>query len=119
MSLASIRFRLAAWYFFSVSLILALFAGGAWFAMRASVFDAVDHDLRQRIHDVRHFAEQQMAVDPSELTDELREHSLLGSGGGLMQVTDGNGRVLYRSDRLGRIQLETHRWYGAAFRQDL
>lgn len=105
MNYASIRFRLAAWYFFSVSLILALFAAGAWFAMRASVFEAVDHDLRQRIHDVRNFAEQQMAVGPSELTDEFREHSLLGSSGGLMQVTDGNGRVLYRSDRLGRIQL--------------
>ena len=113
MSLGSIRFRLAAWYFFSVSLILALFAAGAWFAMRASVFDAVDHDLRQRIHDVRHFAEQQIAVNPSELRDELREHSLLGSGGGLMQVTDGSGRVLYRSDRLGRTQLVFKRPTGA------
>ena len=104
MNLASIRFRLAAWYFFSVSLILGLFAAGAWFAMRASVFDAVDHDLRQRIRDVRKFAEQQMAVGPNELTNELQEHSLLGSSGGLMQVTDGAGRVLYRSERLGRTQ---------------
>ena len=105
MNFASIRFRLAAWYFFSVSLILGLFAAGAWFAMRASVFEAVDHDLHQRIRDVRKFAEQQMAVGPNELTDEFREHSLLGSSGGLMQVTDGGGRVLYRSDRLGHAQV--------------
>ena len=51
----SIRIRLTAWYAFSLAVILALFAGGAWLAMRASVQETVDKDLRARIEDVREF----------------------------------------------------------------
>lgn len=103
---SSIRFRLAAWYFFSFALILGLFAFGAWFAMRASVGEAVDHDLRTRIRDVRAFAEQELSLGQAELLEELQEHSLLGLGGGLLQLSDGDGRVLFRSGRLKNTRLD-------------
>jgi heavy metal sensor kinase len=101
MTFGSIRFRLTAWYFLSLAVILTLFGLGAGFAMRTSLFAAVDHDLRTRIQDVRQFLDQQMNVGPGELMDEFREQSMLGVGGSLLQVCDESGAVLYRSARLG------------------
>ncbi len=106
MRFRSIRFRLAAWYFVSLALILALFALGAWIAMRASARQAVDHDLQQRIHDVRGFIAQELGHGESELLEELQEHSQLGLGGGLLQLSDGGGEVLFRSGRLQNTRLD-------------
>ncbi len=53
MSFASIRFRLTAWYFCSLAVILGLFALAAWYGMGRSMLKAVDHDLRLRIEDVQ------------------------------------------------------------------
>jgi heavy metal sensor kinase len=106
MRFRSIRFRLAAWYFVSLALILALFALGAWIAMRASARQAVDHGLQQRIHDVRGFIAQELGQGEAELLEELREHSQLGLGGGLLQLSDGGGRVLFRSGRLKNTPLD-------------
>src|SRR5215471_5131915 len=100
MNFSSIRFRLTAWYFLSLTLILTLFALGAWAAMRASMRTAVDQDLEQRIRDVRDFTEQELDLSEAEFLEELHEHSLLGLGGGLLQMSDGAGRVLFRSGRL-------------------
>jgi heavy metal sensor kinase len=102
----SIRFRLAAWYFVSVALLLALFGLGAWLAMRTSIRAAVDRDLRQRIRDVSGFISQELGEGEAELLEELQEHSLLGLGGGLLQLSDSNGRVLFRSGRLKNTSLE-------------
>ncbi len=106
MKFSSIRFRLAAWYFVSFALILALFALGTWIAMRASVRQAVDRDLAQRIRDVRQFTAQELDQGQAELLEELQEHSLLGLGGGLLQLSDGGGHVLFRSGRLKNTSLE-------------
>ena len=106
MRFSSIRFRLAAWYFVSFAVILSLFAAGAWMAMRASVREAVDHDLRQRILDVRQFIGQELDLGQAVLLEELQEHSLLGLGGGLLQLSDGDGRVLFRSGRLKNTALD-------------
>ena len=102
--LSSIRFRLTAWYFCSFAAILALFAFGAWFAMESSIVEAVDHDLQLRIRDVQEFAEQQAAEAPNELMDEFREQAELGLGGGLLEVRDPDGQLLYRSARLGNLR---------------
>jgi heavy metal sensor kinase len=101
----SIRLRLAAWYFVSLAMILGLFAIGAWIAMKAGVREAVDHDLRVRIRDVREFMDEELAAGPAELLEELKEHSLLGLGGGLLQLSDGDARVIFRSGRLKDARL--------------
>jgi heavy metal sensor kinase len=106
MILLSIRFRLAAWYFVSLALILTLFGLGAWFAMRTSVQAAIDHDLRQRINDVKGFIAQELDLGEAELLEELQEHSQLGLGGGLLQLSDGSGQVLFRSGRLKSTTLD-------------
>ena len=104
--ISSIRFRLAAWYFLSLSLILGLFALGVWVAVRSAVMHTVDHDLRVRIRDVREFTEEELNQSPEMLLQELQEHSLLGLGGGLLQVSDSEGRVLFRSGRLKAAQVD-------------
>ncbi|MGH9667325.1 MAG: two-component sensor histidine kinase, partial [Bryobacteraceae bacterium] len=101
----SIRFRLTAWYFFSLAVILGLFSLGAWFAMGSSMLKAVDHDLRLRIEDVQQFAAREVATTPHELIEDFGEQAALGLGGGMLEVRDKSGQVLYRSARLRGMQL--------------
>src|SRR5713226_4381456 len=100
----SIGFRLAAWYFLVFACGLGAFSVGAWFAMRASLFHAIDDELRDRVRGVQSFMERQIAsLSIPEIRDEFREHSVLGPGGDLFQVCDENGQWLYRS-----VPLETN-----------
>jgi heavy metal sensor kinase len=94
----SIGFRLAAWYFLVFALGLAVFSVAAWFAMRASIYHAVDDELRDRVQGVARFMNLQIAsLSIPEIRDEFREHSVLGPGGDLFQVCDQSGQWLYRS----------------------
>jgi len=104
-SFASIRFRLTAWYFCSLAVVLGLFALAVWYGMESSMLRAVDHDLRLRIEDVRQFMSRELASTPSELADDFQEQATLGLGGDLLEVRDSAGRVLFRSARLGKAQL--------------
>jgi heavy metal sensor kinase len=94
----SIGFRLAAWYFLVFACGLAVFSIAAWFAMRASIYHAVDDELRDRVRGVTRFMNLQIAsLSVPEIRDEFREHSVLGPGGDLFQVCDQDGQWLYRS----------------------
>lgn len=100
----SIGFRLAAWYVLVLACGLALFSIGAWFAMRASIYHAIDDELRDRVRGVTRFMKLQIAsLSIPEIRDEFREHSVLGPGGDLFQVCDREGQWLYRS-----VPLETN-----------
>jgi heavy metal sensor kinase len=94
----SIGFRLAAWYFLVFACGVAAFSVAAWFAMRASLYHAIDEALEDRVHGVQSFMERQISsLSIPEIRDEFREHSVLGPGGDLFQVADENGQWLYRS----------------------
>src|SRR5262249_35332587 len=94
----SIGFRLAAWYAFVFASGLAAFSVAAWFAMRASINQAIDDELKDRVRGVTGFMENQISsLSVPEIRDEFREHSVLGPGGDLFQVCDGQGQWLYRS----------------------
>jgi len=94
----SIGFGLAAWYFVVFACGLAAFSVAAWFAMRASLYHAVDDELRDRVRGVQSFMDRQISsLSVPEIRDEFREHSVLGPGGDLFQVCDGQGQWLYRS----------------------
>jgi heavy metal sensor kinase len=94
----SIGLRLAAWYFVVFTCGLAAFGITAWFGMRASVFHAIDDELRDRVRGVTQFMENQISsLSLLEIRDEFREHSVLGPGGDLFQVCDEQGQWLYRS----------------------
>lgn len=94
----SIGFRLAAWYFLVFACGLGVFSVAAWFAMQASIYHAVDDELRDRVRGVERFMTLQIAsLSVPEIRDEFREHSVLGPGGDLFQVCDQDGQWLYRS----------------------
>jgi len=101
----SIRLRLAIWYFCSLALILGGFAITAWFAMGSSMLEAVDHDLRLRMEDVQQFIDREVSSAPTELEDDFNEQAGLGLGGGMLEVHNSAGKVLYRSARLGSAQI--------------
>ena len=48
MKVRSIGFRLAAWYFLVFACGVAIFSIAAWFAMRASLYHAIDEALQRR-----------------------------------------------------------------------
>ena len=86
----SIGFRLAAWYFLVFACGLGAFSVGAWFAMRASLYHAIDDELQDRVRGVATFMDLQIgSLSIPEIRDEFREHSVLGPGGDLFQVCDG------------------------------
>ena len=100
----SIGFRLAAWYFLVLGSGLGAFSIIAWFAMRSSIYHAVDDELRDRVRGVAKFMDVQTgSLSIPEIRDEFREHSVLGPGGDLFQVCDEDGQWLYRS-----VPLETN-----------
>jgi heavy metal sensor kinase len=82
-----------------------MFALAAWFGMDSSMLTAVDHDLRLRTEDVRQFVAHELATSPGELVEDFGEQAGLGLGGGMLEVRDGAGRLLYHSARLGTTQL--------------
>jgi heavy metal sensor kinase len=94
----SIGFRLAAWYSIVLAGGLAAFSLAVWFAMRATVYHAIDDELRDRVQGVGAFMDRQISsLSVPEIRDEFREHSVLGPGGDLFQVCDAQGQWLYRS----------------------
>ena len=98
MKMGSIGFRLAAWYSFVFACGLAAFSVAAWFAMRASIYHAIDKELQDRVQGVAKFMDRQISsLSVPEIRDEFREHSVLGPGGDLFQVCDAQGQWLYRS----------------------
>jgi heavy metal sensor kinase len=97
----SIGFRLATWYSVVFAGGLAVFSVAVWFAMRGTVYHAIDDELRDRVQGVRAFMDRQIsALSIPEIRDEFREHSVLGPGGDLFQVCDAQGQWLYRSESL-------------------
>jgi heavy metal sensor kinase len=93
----SIRFRLTAWYSLSLAVVLGLLAVASYFAMRASMYRAVDVDLRFRVAGVEAFLESQRSSSLSDLPDEITRKSTLGV---LFQIFDDNGKLIYQSEPL-------------------
>jgi heavy metal sensor kinase len=103
---SSIEFRLGAWYGVVFACGVAAFSVTAWFAMRASLYHAIDDELVDRVRGVESFMSKQIsALSVPEIRDEFREHSVLGPGGDLFQVCDANGQWLYRSVALENLNV--------------
>lgn len=104
---ASIRVRLAGWYFAIFAATFALYGIGILLAMRASVNAILDDELRTRLEGVQRFmVRHDPSVSLEEMQDEFREHSGLRPGGDLLQVSDAQGRWLYRSASIREYQIE-------------
>jgi len=96
----TIQARLALWYCGSGAVILALFAGASWFAMRATLFHAIDRDLRYRMASVAPFLANRGLNTREQLERVLTGSSDSAIVGEFVQVTGDEAGLLYESDVL-------------------
>jgi heavy metal sensor kinase len=101
----SIRFRLTAWYAFTLALVLSVVAIGARIAMQTSVYDTLDNNLRIRAQSVQHFLEGSAMLPPGAFAEELRTEGARGLGGGMFRICGPNHRLVYQSADLSQLKL--------------
>src|SRR5665213_1510998 len=89
-----IRLRLTAWYFAVLAVVLSAFGVSAYLAMRHSIRQTVDEELKIRAEGVHQLIERNVQRGAkADLPEGLREHTELRAGGALLQVC-----LLYTSD---------------------
>ena len=100
----TIQARLTAWYFLSLAAIVALFAGGSWFVMNASMFHSIDRDLGYRMRTVIPFIQNHPLRSREQFDNSLTAASDSSVVGVFVQITDDHRQILYESG-----VLQTHR----------
>ena len=99
MKALAIRARLTLWYFLIVATALVGFAVFALAVMRQSIYTTVDEQLEDRVH----ATERVVAQSRNDIADAVREHAELQSGSQLLQISEGDGKFLYRSPLMERL----------------
>ncbi len=93
----SIRVRLTLWYSLILALSLSLFGGGAYFAMRHSIYATLDAELGQRLQGVRGIISEDAPRGATAVEDEFREFAAGQGARGRLRVADVAGHVLFAS----------------------
>ena len=93
----SIRVRLTLWYSMILALSLSLFGGGAYFAMRHSIYATLDAELRQRMEGVRGIISEDAPRGLAALEDEFHEFAVGQGARGRLIVADAAGHILFTS----------------------
>ena len=98
MSPRSLRFRLAASYTAILAATFAVAGIGVWWAMRDSIHDTVDADLRSRVRAMRQYlAKQAAGPDSGSLAEELAEQAALAPAGPWYRLAGADGRWIFQS----------------------
>jgi heavy metal sensor kinase len=92
----SIRFRLTAWYTGILAITFAAVGIGVWLAIRDSVYETVDKDLRSRLVTMRDFLRRE-AADRNDFGEELIENAALAPAGTRFRIANTEGHWLYQS----------------------
>ena len=95
----SLRFRLAAWYFCTVTATFALAAGGYWLTVRSALHSALDQHLRFRVVGLGEYLEGVDSHGRQEIASRLAQIDQLGE---LYQVFDADGSLIAQSYNLAR-----------------
>ena len=96
MTRRSIRFRLTAWYAGILAVTFTAVGIGVWLAMRSSVYETVDKELRSRLGVMREFLQRE-AAQRENIADELSENAALAPAGTRFRIATADGRWLYQS----------------------
>lgn len=96
----TIQARLTAWYFLSLAIVVALFAGGSWFVMKTSMYHSVDRDLGYRMGSVIPFIQSHSLNKREQFTKYFANSSDSSVVGVFVQITDAQSNILYESDVL-------------------
>jgi signal transduction histidine kinase len=103
----SIRLRLTGWYLLNVTLIFAIMGVVSWWAMRASLYAAIDDALDRRIVNVYNDCVLHPHFTLPELRKELEDTAKVTWGGGLYQMFTEDGALVFQSDGLARHGVTT------------
>ena len=91
----SIGVRLTLWYASAFAVALVVLGLAMWFAVRQSLYHAIDEGLRDRVEGIHVFIEDHKTrLDQEEVREEFRAH------GDLFQVVDSNGVAIHRDETL-------------------
>lgn len=96
----SIQTRLTAWYFLSLGIIIALFAAGSWFALRASMYDALDREMEYHIASAVPFVQNRSLSTHEQFVQAFTESPDSSVMDLLVQFTDDQSNMLYESEVL-------------------
>ena len=96
----TIQARLTAWYLLSIAVIVLLFAGGSWLALKSSMYDSIDRDLRYSLNTVIPFIESHSLSTQEQFARTFSGSLDASVVGGLVQITDENSQLVYESDAL-------------------
>ena len=79
---------------------MALFAGGSWVALKASMYHSIDRDLRYRLAAVVPFIESHRLNTREQFARTFASSSDASIVGVFVQITDEQSHLLYESDVL-------------------
>ncbi|MDR3727522.1 MAG: ATP-binding protein [Terracidiphilus sp.] len=96
----TIQVRLTAWYFLSLAIIVALFAGSSWIAMKASMYHSIDRDLRYRVESVVPYIESHSLSTQEQFSKVFAASSDSSIVGVFVQITNEQSSKIYESDLL-------------------
>jgi heavy metal sensor kinase len=91
----SIQFRLTAWYAIILAVTFSAVGIGVWLAMRDSINDTVDKDLRSRLQAMQDFLKPK-ALGTEVSLDDLIEDAALAPAGTRFRIANTSGRWLYQ-----------------------
>ena len=116
----SIRVRLTLWYSLILALSLSLFGGGAYFAMRHSIYATLDEELRQRLEGVRGIISEDAPHGATALEDEFHEFAVGQGARGRLRVADAAGHILFASSGMETYSVRaTNRKQSSGFNEKI
>jgi heavy metal sensor kinase len=92
----SIRFRLTASYVGILAVTFAAVGIGVWLAMRSSVYETVDKELRGRLGVMREYLKRE-AANREDFVEDFAETAALAPAGTRFRIAGENGRWLYQA----------------------
>lgn len=95
-----IHVRLTALYLISLTVIITLFSFASWYAMKMSMYHAIDNDLGYRIHAVAPFIRSHSLSTSNGFAKTFADSSDSSVVGVFVQITDAHSHLLYESDLL-------------------
>ena len=103
MNARSLRFRLAVWYFCTVTAILSLAVTGYWFAVRAGLHAAMDRHLGYRVTGFQQYLDAADADEDDEIASRLAAISRIGE---LYEAYDETGALIAQSYTLSLHRMQ-------------
>jgi len=96
----SIGLRLTLWYLLIFLLAELIFGTGMWFILRQNLYDIADRTLKDQAADLQRFLEARKDFPLPQLQAEISEDYKIESSEDYLQISDGSGNSIYRSQFL-------------------